>query len=189
MWLITPHGAHHPAPAPLPTQLQPEGCQRTSLRRHPLYLLRAGSGTGWGRMEWEQGPWQHRLRPQGMGNPGGQGSGICTPGRESLKTEHTYRRRSRQAQRILTCITEMEKHHRARRAELRRWGANQWAGCGISWRGGTKEQGRGQRSSRREQEGGDSINRGKAPDPRERENPDEGTAAWLERKEKGPQTG
>lgn len=132
MWLISPHGARHPAPAPLPTQLQPEGCQRNNHRRHPLYLLRAGSGTGWGRMEQEQGSWQHRLCPQGMGNPGGQGSGIFTPGRESLQTEHTYQRSSRQAQRILTCITEMEKHHRAQRAELRRWRANQWAGCGIS---------------------------------------------------------
>ena len=142
MRLITPHGARHPAPAPLPTQVQPEGCQRNNHRRHPLYLLRAGSGTGWGWIEQEQGPWPHCLRPQGMGNPGGQGSGICTPGRESLQTEHTHQRSSRQAQRILTCITEMEKHHRARRAELRRWRANQRAGCGIS----SGDKGTGQRA-------------------------------------------
>lgn len=84
---------------------------------HPLYMLRAGSGTGWDRMEWEQGPWQHRLHPQGMGNPGGQCPGICTLGRDSLHTEHPHQRRSRQAQRMQTCIIEMEKHHRAQRAD------------------------------------------------------------------------
>ena len=134
MWLIAPHGDRHPAPAPLPTQLKPKGCQRNNMHtdtpsiihaqggkglgtHHPLYMLRAGSGTGWDWMEWEQGPWQHRLCPQGMGNPGGPCPGICTLGRDSLHTEHPHQRRSRQVQRMQTCITEMEKHHRARRAD------------------------------------------------------------------------
>ena len=133
---------------------------------HPLHMLRAGSRTGWERMEQEQGPWQHRLCPQGMGKPGGQCPGICTPGRDSLQTEHTHQRRSRQAQRFQTCITEMEKHHRARRAE--REGGEQISEQAVGSTGGTKEQGRGQRSSKREQEGRDSTNRGKAPDLRER---------------------
>ena len=53
--------------------------------------------------------------------------------------------------------------------EGRREGGEQIREQVVGPAGGTKEQGRGQRSSGREQEGRDSISRGKAPDPRERE--------------------